>query len=153
MERNLISFRLLVVALFIMGLVLPQRGDAKFSVAEWEKLVSVILMANSVSNVPALDVNEDGQIDVKDLCGLVSRFTEENKNSGKKHLRVLEAILSKGTTETEVYKNRMEWEKDSTCPVLVTSSLYFGEFKIFKNWADNAQFTSSSMEIILPLRI
>lgn len=74
---------------------IPQRVDIQLSVIKWEKLLSTILKSNQTLNTSNLDVNEDGNIDIKDLCILYSKFSEGNKDPGKKQVKILEAIVNR----------------------------------------------------------
>jgi|GEM_PF-6788158 len=70
------------------------QGDINFSVKDWERLVTVVMENQSYSNFQMYDVNEDGLIDVRDLCLLYSKLSgEQNKNFSRKSIRLLEAIL------------------------------------------------------------
>ncbi len=100
--------KLAIIILIISGLFVPQKIDAQLSVAKWEKLLSAILNSKYISNVHNLDVNQDGTIDIKDLCVLYSKFSEGSKGSGKTQLRIVEAVVNRGL---DIHLNNKQFVK------------------------------------------
>lgn len=95
MSALLKKIELVILILIICGLFLPQRVDIQLSVDKWEKLLSVILNPKRIPNASNLDVNQDGSIDIKDLCILYSKFSGGDNDSGKKQIRILEAVVNR----------------------------------------------------------
>ncbi|MCX8064604.1 MAG: hypothetical protein N3G21_05460 [Candidatus Hydrogenedentes bacterium] len=84
-----------VVCLLIYG-VCDSHVGFKPSVGEWERLVSHILRYEIVANFFIYDVNDDGWVDVRDLCALYSKLARgANRDSTRKNIKVYEAVIIK----------------------------------------------------------
>lgn len=92
------SFGKIIVLVVIISSLIYKLSDLqerfRFTVKEWESIVSAILEVSLDSNLLIYDLNNDGSIDIRDLCVFYSGLTDEdNKKFPHRNFNTLEAII------------------------------------------------------------